>query len=109
MPDNPYAGRHKYGMLVPVAGSSAKVTVEATEEDFGTTMANGELYVFTADVDARIKQGAAPLAATAGDGSMFVKAGMPVLIDGNQGAKLSVLRKDTDGVATLQLMAFVGS
>lgn len=89
-------------MLIPVAGSSDFKAVAGTEVDFDTTMVAGETYVFTCDTDAYIAQGAAPVAASAADGSMFVPAGFPVLIDGGQGAKLSVIRKTVDGVATLQ-------
>lgn len=89
-------------MLVPIAGSSDFKAVAATETDFDTTMAAGETYVFTCDTDCYIRQGTAPVAASGADGSMFVPAGMPVLIDGGQGANLSVIRKSVDGIATLQ-------
>jgi hypothetical protein len=92
-------------MLVPIAGSSDFKAVATTETDFDTTMAAGETYVFTCDTDCYIKQGTAPIAASAADGSMFVPAGMPVLIDGGQGPNLSVIRKSADGVATLQKLA----
>lgn len=91
--------------LVPVAGSSDFKAVAAAETDFDTTMAVTETFVFTCDTDCYIAQGAAPVAASAADGSMFVPAGQPVLIDGAQGAKLSVIRKAVDGVATLQKLA----
>lgn len=93
------------GMLVPVAGSSDKQTLD-TELDFDTTMAAGELYIYTADQDSYILQGTTPTAA-ASDGSMLVPAGMPVLIDGGQGAKLSCIKKTTAGVATLQKMKVI--
>ncbi len=89
-------------MLVPVAGTSDHQSVGASEVDFDTTMAAGEHYIFTCSTDCYIKQGAAPVAATAGDASMLVPAGLPVLIEGAQGAKLSVIRRAADGVATLQ-------
>lgn len=96
------------GMLVPVAGSSDfQAVVTAAAELAGTTMVATGLYVFTCDVDCYVKQGAAPTASAA-DGSMLVPAGMPLLIDGAQGAELSVMRKGSvDGVATLQRMAVV--
>jgi hypothetical protein len=96
-------------MLVPVAGTSDRQAVATAEVDFDTSMADGEIYVFTCDVDCYVKQGEAPVTATAGDGSMFVKAGMPLVIDGREGAKLSVIRKDTDGAATLQRMKLLGA
>lgn len=95
-------------MLIPIAGSSDLKVVAGTETDFDTAMAVTDLFVFTCDIDAYIAQGAAPVAASAADGSMFVPAGMPVVIDGAQGAKLSVIRKGAaDGVATLQKMKFL--
>jgi len=87
---------------VPLAGSSDYKAVASAETDFDTTMAAGEYYLLTCDVDCFIKQGAAPLAASAADGSMFVPAGMAVLIEGALGAKLSIIRSNVDGIATLQ-------
>lgn len=96
------------GMLVPIAGSSDfQAVVTGSAEFAGTTMTATDLYVFTCDIDCYVKQGAAPTAA-ASDGSMFVPAGMPLLIDGAQGAKLAVLRAGaSDGVATMQKVALV--
>lgn len=90
------------GMLIPVAGTSDFQSVTSSEVDFDTTMASGEHYLFTCSTGCYLKQGAAPVAASAADGSMYVPAGLPVLIDGAQGAKLSVIRESADGVATLQ-------
>ncbi len=95
-------------MLVPLAGTSdfQAVTTPAAQLA-GTTMVATDLYVFTSSVDAWVKQGSNPTA-SAGDGSMFVPAGMPLLIDGAQGAKLSVLRVGaSDGVCTFQKMTYV--
>lgn len=96
------------GMLVPVAGSSDFQGVTDTSAELaGTTMVVTGLYVFTCDVDCYVKQGATPTAAAA-DGSMLVPAGMPLLIDGAQGAELAVIRKgSSDGVCTLQRVALV--
>lgn len=94
-------------MLVPTAATSDYQAVTASSVELaGTTMVVTGLYVFTADVDCYVKQGAAPTAAAA-DGSMFVPAGMPLLIDGLQGAKLAVIAKSTTGVCTLQTMSTV--
>ena len=90
------------GILVPIAGTSDFKVVAAAETDFDTTLTATGVYLFTCDIDCYIKQGAAPVAASAGDGSLFVPAGIPVVIDGAQGAKVSVIRKgSSDGVATL--------
>jgi hypothetical protein len=91
-------------MLVPVAGTSEYLAVTTGDQDITTAMAAGELWLFTANVDCYIKQGAAaPITASAADGSMLVPAGMPVLIDANEGAVLSVLGTAA-GLATLQKM-----
>lgn len=96
------------GMLVPVAGSSDFLAVGATEADTSLTLTAADLYVLTCDIDCYFKQGAAPVAAEAADGSMYVPAGMPILIDGAQGAKVSLIRKgSSDGVATLQKMVLL--
>lgn len=91
-------------MLVPVAGTSKYLAVTDTAAVIQADMTEAGVYVFTADVDCYIKQGADPTASAA-NGSMLVSAGMPVVIDGAQGAKLSVVRKADSGVATLQKVA----
>jgi hypothetical protein len=91
-------------MLVPVAGSSDQKAIIVTPVQFDTAMAVTEMFLFTCSTACYIAQGANPTA-SAGDGSMFVPANEPVLIDGAQGAKLSVIRQTADGVATLQEMA----
>lgn len=95
-------------MLIPVAGTSDFQAVTGSSVELaGTTMVATGLYVLTCSVDTWVKQGAAPTAAAA-DGSMFVPAGLPLLIDGAQGAKLAVLKVGaTDGVCTLQTMGVV--
>lgn len=94
-------------LLVPVAGSSDFKNVIVTEVDFDTTLVSGTFYLFTCDQDCYVKQGAAPVAASAADGSMLVPKGIPVVFDGSYGAKISVIRVNTDGNATLQEMAVV--
>lgn len=93
-------------LLVPVANSSDYKATTSGEVDFDTTMLSGTYYLFTCDQDCYIKQGTTP-AAGAADGSMYVPKGLPVVINGGYGPKLSVIRKDTDGSATLQEMAIV--
>ncbi len=90
-------------IFVPIAGSSDFKTVVVTPTTFDTTMVAGETFLFTCDTDCYIAQGSNPTASAA-DGSLFVPAKEPILIDGSQGAKLSVIRKTADGVATLQKM-----
>lgn len=94
-------------LLVPIAGSSKFLTTGAAtviQSDMSTT----GTYVYTCDVDTYIRQSAAGTAATAANASMLVAAGCPVLIDGAQGAQLSVLQKSgTGGAATLQKMTAI--
>lgn len=89
------------GMLVPAAGSSEYLAVTTSSAEVnGTGLAAADLHVFTCSVDCYIAQGATPTANSA-DGSMFVPAGMPVLIDGAQGAKVAV-KGTAAGHCTLQ-------
>jgi hypothetical protein len=53
-------------------------------------MVAGNTYLFGTNADCRIAQGANPTAST-GNGSVFVKAGTLVPIDGKGGAKLAVI------------------
>lgn len=90
---------------VPTTSSDYK-TVVAAATTFDTTMADGEDFVFSSSTDCFIKQGAAP-AASAADGSSHVGAGQRVLIHGDLGAKLSVIRVAADGHATLTRLKFI--
>jgi hypothetical protein len=87
--------------VIPNTGASVVVTVDATEEDFALALTPNSLYVFVSSTNCWIKQGTAPIAATAASGSMFVPANTPLLISGNAGAALSVLRDTADGKASL--------
>lgn len=93
-------------MLAPIAATSDRQTVTSSSVQFDTTMTVKQLFIYTCDTDSYIKQGANPTASAA-DGSMFVPAGLPIVIDGFQGAKLATIRKSADGVATLQQMSGV--
>lgn len=87
---------------VPIAGASDFKTVAGTEVDFDTVMAAGEKYIFTSTTACYIRQGTAPIAASAGDGSMLVGPYVEVLIEGNEGPNLSVIQAAAGGSATLQ-------
>jgi len=89
------------GLLVPVAGDSEYLAVTTGDQDIITDSGTTETWVYTANVDTFVKQGTGTVTASAADGSMFVPAGMPVLIDGAQGAVVSVLGLAA-GHATLQ-------
>src|SRR5688572_7181656 len=82
---------------VPVASSSSYLLVGVAAANIKADMAATEVFYFTSDTDCYIRQGGT---ASAGAGSMCVRAGMGVFIDGAQGAALSVIRKSADGVAT---------
>jgi hypothetical protein len=86
---------------IPLSATSIHHVVATSESDVGTDMAENAFYVFTATCDCYIKQGVAAGNASAGDGSMMVPRGMPLLLDAAQGRKLSTLGL-TAGVATLQ-------
>lgn len=95
-------------MSFPVLTPSSDVqTVAGTEVDFDTTMAAGEFYMLVSSTLCWIKQGAAPVAATAGDGSSLVPPNTPILIDGSLGAKLSILQHTAGGSASLTRVKFV--
>lgn len=92
--------------LVPTATSDRK-TVTAASQQFDTTMAAGEHYVMTSTVSCYIAQAANPTAAPS-DGSTIIFAGQSVLIDGQVGAKLAIIRiGSSDGEATLTRAAFI--
>lgn len=95
--------------LVPILNSatlSKFSTVTATSAVIGLVLAAGQLYVFNASTDCYVMQGATPTAA-ASNGSWFVKAGSPMVVDGNQGAGLAVVRLAADGVCTLARATFL--
>lgn len=63
-------------------------------------MAASQYFLFISTAACWIQQGAAPVATKAA-GSMYVPANFEVLLDGRNGAKLSVLQDSTGGNATL--------
>lgn len=87
---------------VPVPGDSIYLAATTAEADFGTDMSTNSFYVFTCFADCFIKQGVAAGNASAGDGSMAVPRGLPVLLDSRKGRKLSVICEGAAGKATLQ-------
>ena len=90
------------GMFIPVAGVSLYSTVTASSQQL--TLVASTTYILTSSTDCFIKQGANPTASAAAT-SMYVPRGLPVLIQASQGAKLAVIRIDTDGHVTLQKVA----
>ena len=67
----------------------------------GSTMAAGQLFMFTSTADCWIAQGTGAVVATKGAGSMFIQKGVPTLIDGDQGPKMAVLQDVGGGNASL--------
>lgn len=86
----------------PITASSDVSTVTATSAQFDTivAMAPGQFFAFVSNTACWIKQAANPTASAA-DGSMFVPAGVVVMIDGTNGIKLAVVRDAADGKASL--------
>ena len=91
-------------LLVSEIGTSEFLEVTDTADEFATNMVPGELWEYIATIATFIAQGEAPTA-SAGDGSMYVPANRPLIIDaGNgQGAKLSAIAAEAmaEGSATL--------
>jgi len=87
------------GILVPSAATSFYLAVTTGAQNLTTSMVAATTYVYSSNVDTFIKQGGGT--ASAGAGSMFVPGGMPIIIDGTEGAALSVLGLAI-GHATLQ-------
>lgn len=92
--------------VAPVTGGSAAssdfLAVGAASAQFPAinTMVAGQTFVFSSNTGCWILQGANPTAA-ASAGSMFVPAGVPIVIDGGIGAKLAVIRDSADGKCSL--------
>ncbi len=86
----------------PITASSDSSTVTVSSQQFGTivAMAPGQFFAFVSSTACWIKQAADPTASAA-DGSMFVPAGVIVMIDGTNGVKLAVIRDAADGKASL--------
>lgn len=81
-------------------GQSDSVAVGATTP-FTITLAEGHWYVYSANTDSWINQGAAGVTATKGAGSMFIAKGAVQLIDGAHGPKLACLQDAVAGQASL--------
>ena len=92
--------------LIPAISLADEVAVGAASAAFATllmdtTGSRGQhLYRYCANVASWIAQGAAPVA-SAGAGSMFVPAGVEVVVDGFDGAKLAVIEDGSAGKASL--------
>jgi hypothetical protein len=93
-------------IIIPIPSASVEAAVGSSSTTFaltldGTSYPQGvALYEFVANVDSWICQGASPTA-SAGAGSMFVPANVPVIIDGVNGAALAVIQDSTSGRAAL--------
>lgn len=90
--------------MIPVISLADEVAVTAASATFAlamdTTQPTGaRLYRYVANVGTWIAQGSAPLAAAAG--SIYVAAGVEVVLDGADGAALAVIDDGAAGKATL--------
>lgn len=94
-------------MAVSIASlNSAIATVGVASVVFTTVIGGNEIWQFCSSTACFVAQGAAPVAAAA-EGSIFVPAGVPILIHGNDGAKLAVIQQAAGGLATLSRVNFV--
>lgn len=94
-------------MSFPIITPSSDVqAVGGSEVDFDTTMAAGEFYLLVSSTLCWVKQGTAPVAASAADGSTLVPPNTPILIDGSLGPKLSILQHTAAGSASLTRVKF---
>ena len=84
----------------PVTLLSETENVTAVSAAYAMALAPGRYYVFVSSTACWIKQGAAPTASAA-DGSMYVPAGVVVVLSGNDGVALAVIRDAADGKASL--------
>lgn len=83
---------------------SIKAAVSAASATFGApldALAPQRWYLFASTTNCWLKQSDAGTAASAASGSMFWPANTPLLISGNNGLKLSVIRDTADGSASL--------
>lgn len=62
----------------------------------GMTMVKGQRYFVVADCAMYVQQGANPTA-TAADGSCFLPANCPILIEGIDGAKIATIHPSATG------------
>lgn len=87
---------------IPITPLADTVAVAAAAAQFTglVAMANGQFFVFVSTTNCWIKQGANPTATKAA-GSMFWPANVPIILAGQDGAKLSVIRDSADGTASL--------
>ncbi len=84
-------------VLFPVNPSLGDNTaVGAVSAQAGTTMTVASEYLFMSDSSCYLAQGANPTASAA-DGSMLVPAGVPVLLQGRNGAKIAVIQSGATG------------
>lgn len=86
----------------PVTALADYTTVVTASSQFTTivAMAPGQYYVFVSSTNCFIKQGSNPTASVAAL-SLFVPANVPLVLNGNDGIKLAVIRQTADGVASL--------
>lgn len=87
--------------LATGAAATCDFLAFTTAAQFATlVMAANRYYVFIATAACWIQQGANPTATKAA-GSFYVPANLPIILDGRNGAKLSVLQDSTGGNASL--------
>lgn len=84
-----------------VTSLSKTLAVAAAAAQFTGSLTSSVRYLYTCDIASWIAQGVNPTASAA-DGSTYVPAGVPVYLDGKNGAKVSALRAGgSNGIASL--------
>lgn len=81
-------------------------TVTNTSQVIDLVLATGKEYEFVSTVACWIAQGATPVAAAA-DGSSYIPANTPKLVNGGNGVGLAVIRASGDGDCTLTPVTIV--
>lgn len=91
-------------MRSPVPSSTETIAVSATSAPFVRQLGIGELALFVSTTACYLAQanGSAPTAAAgAGVGSVFIPANTPTLLNGTNGAYVSVVQASAGGFACL--------
>jgi hypothetical protein len=87
-------------IVISLPSESAEAAVSSTSTQFATTMIVGTYYELVANVGLWLAQGSDPTA-SAGSDSMYVPAGVVVILDPSNGVKAAVIEDSAAGKASL--------
>lgn len=97
--------------IVPQISTSQALAVVVASATFGTAMdaqdSERVFYEYVCTVASWVKQGTGATTASAASGSMFVPAGVRVMLDPRDGVNVAAIRSTVDGTATLTRLRFV--